>query len=433
MRSFYTSAVRLGMALITPVAMMGATNAAPIGEPLGAARQLEVAVIKGEKLTALSGQATADYSVMAVVDGQLAPIPYQFDDINERGFPYVPGGKFAINGTEGVLDAQDELVFMFKDTGPQASDEAKAAVEGTLVSELEVGDGKSTGYAYVVKGNSARSDKEYTHYDRETGVAKTDYWSLQMDPDSPLTWSDFKFKDFAEDRTILDTMKVRVRAKLGFVRATIHNGLIPNEVLAVKNGPVRSIVEADASITILRIPLLTAGADFVIAPGSLQVPVLATIPSAAAALSDLKIEISLDFHELEGAKIRSALGPEEALVTGEKSDLASQQKVDLESNWLTGSHDKGFDILATFYLSEGFSPGLDILYMDDTTGDDPDKPERYKGSHPQVGYVVSDIPTGVDVDLGVNLYFADGIWEGSDPTAEIEKYLDPVSTKVTAL
>ncbi len=419
---------RSALAGLGVLACSGLAQAAPEGE-LSAARAMEVVNIKGSELSALQGQSFSDYSIMAVSGDKLAAIPFQFDDMNERGFPFVPGGKLKINGTEGKLDGKDELVFMLKDTGPKASSEALSAA-GKVVSEIKLADGGVTGYAYVVQGNAQRSDKVYAHYDQKTGLIKTENWSLQMDPGKPLNWSDMKVKTFKQDRTILDTMKLRVRAKLGFIRATIHNNMVPNKVIAVKNGPVRSIVEADASISILGIQLLSAAADFISTANSFEVPVLATIPSAASALSDLAIEISLDFNELDGAMVRSAL-TSEPIVSGKKAP--GPLKASLKDNWLSGSHPDGFDIAAFFAVTPGIQAELEGLYKDAGNGDDADEPERFKGSHPQVGWSVTNIPTGRDLDLIVKLFFGDGLWQGKDPTAAIKQLKSPIKPQVSAV
>lgn len=251
-----------------------------------------------------------------------------------------------------------------------------------------------------------------------------------MDPGKPLNWSDMKVKTFKQDRNILDTMKLRVKAKLGFIKATINNNMVPNKVIAVKNGPVRSIVEADASISILGIQLLSAAADFVSSANSFEVPVLATIPSAASALSDLAIEISLDFNELDGAMVRSAL-TSEPIVSGKKAP--GPLKVSLKDNWVSGSHPDGFDIAAFFAVTPGIQVELDGLYKDAGNGDDADEPERFKGSHPQVGWSATKIPTGTDLDLIVKLFFGDGLWQGKDPTAAIKQIKSPIKPQVNAL
>lgn len=418
---------RLAFACSSVAALFYASSAMalPQGGELSGARQMEVSIVSGKDMPAVLGKSFNDYSVMAVVNGALSPIPFQFDERNKKGFLFAPGGKVAIDGQEGVLEAQDELAFMYGDTGVQATAAQRQAVAGQLVSEIKVSDGNTTGFAYLVKGNPQRSEHHYTHFDRETGKVKTEKFTLDTDPKNILSWADMKYKDYQLDQTVIDTMKIRIKARVGFIKATINNNLIPNRVVAVKNGPVRSIIEVDASISILGVTLGEGGASVTVNNQSVQFPVYATIPKAAAALSDLNIGISLDFHELDGAKIRTALGPQEPIIAGGGGSDLKDHAVDLEHDWLAGSSGKGADIVAFFAGSDNFKPDLTLQYEDAVRGENKnDTPERYQGGHPQVGYYVSNIPTGQDIVVGVNLYFDDALWKGNnveDTIAQIKK------------
>ena len=50
------------------------------------ARSIEVSIIKGEQMVPLLNNKAENYSVMSVNEGRLVAIPYQFDDVNLRGF-----------------------------------------------------------------------------------------------------------------------------------------------------------------------------------------------------------------------------------------------------------------------------------------------------------------------------------------------------------
>ena len=400
---------------------------------LSPARSIEVVTVKGNDFNDLKGQAFDQYSVMALKNGTLAAIPYQFDDINQRGFPYVPGGKLPIDGKEGAIDGGDELVFMLRDTGEKADESTLSGIDGTVVAEFKMSEGELSRYAYLVQGNTQRSKKTYTHVDKDTGKIKTDAWTLQVDTGNPLIWSDMTVAGIPGRETILDTMKVRAKARLGFIGATVHNRLMPADIVAVKNGPVRSIVEADASISILGINLLSAGADFVVSRNSMKVPVLATIPGAASVLSGLNIEISLDFHDLKGARVWTAQGPAEPLVAGNTQGDPAQYKVSREENWIAGAYE-GFDIGAELYLSEeGRDVKVDFLYKDAARDNEADTPERYEGSHPQVGYILSNIPTGTDITLGVNLYFTENMFQDEYPGDVMDEVVAPIPVEVKML
>lgn len=428
--SFKTAACFSASAMVCSSAVF----ALPQGGELSGARQIEVSTILGSQIPGVLGKAFNDYSVMAVVDGKLSPIPFQFDERNNKGFLFVSGGKVPVDGQEGVLEAHDELAFMYSDTGAQASREQLKALSGQVVSEIRVEDGGIAGFAYLVKGNPQRSDRHYTHFDRETGKVETEKYSLDIDPKNLLSWSDMKYKDYTPGTSLIDTMKIRIKARVGFIKATINNDLIPNRVVAVKNGPVRTIIEVDASIAILGVTLGEGGASVTVNNQSVQFPVYATIPKAAAVLSDLNIGVALDFNQLEGAKVRTALGPVEPMIAGGGGSDLKDHAVDLEHDWLAGSSGKGFDIVAFFAGSEGFKPDLALQYEDSVRGENKiDKPERYEGGHPQVGYYVSKIPSGQDIVVGVNLYFDDQMWKGNNIEDAIAEIKNPASITLTPL
>jgi len=405
--------------------------AMPEGGNISPARAIEVSVIKGEQLTPLLNDKAENYSLMSVVDGQMLAIPYQFDDVNLRGFVYAPGGKLVIDGEEGIIEPQDQLAFMYKDTGPKATTEQQSNVEGIVVAEIVFNDKGRESYAYVVEGNSERSKKNYTFFDRETGLIKTSAYSLQVQPSNILMWEDYLYEGFSEPRSLLDTMKLHVRVKLGFLKATITNNLIPNRIVAVKNGPVRSIIEVDAGLSVFGIQLATAGASVVITENTTEFPVYITIPGVASVLADnLFVEISLDFDKLDGMAFRTELGPKEPLIAASNQGNPEDYKVDLEHNWLSASSGRNWDIVALFKRDPNFVATLGSLYYEKSRGDKADGPERVKGSSPQIGYTAEDIPTGIDTFLGIDLFYSPDFWQGNNVEMAIEEIRNHVPTQV---
>ena len=87
------------------------------------ARNLEVTIVTGKELPKLLNQSVEPYSVMAIIDNSLAPIPFQFDDLNVKNLVHVPGGKLPPQGQAGIFEENDELAFMYKDMGQKATAE----------------------------------------------------------------------------------------------------------------------------------------------------------------------------------------------------------------------------------------------------------------------------------------------------------------------
>ena len=371
-------------------------------------------IVKGSELPMMLGKPAKNFSVMILKDNSFIPIPYQFDDVDILGFPYVPNGYFEINGKEGIIEAQDELVFMLRDTGEKASADQinKLKVsEDTQVAELSLQVNGESYFAYVVENNAERSKKHYAYFDQKSGLVSTDKYTLQTTPDDILIWGDLMYSSYKPGVTIFDTLKLRIRARLGFIKATIHNDLIPTEIIAVKNGPVRSLVSFQIKIALLGIKLANAGSVMVFSEDAIKVPVFAHIPSIAATLSDLSIDISVDFNDFNGAKVRTALGPETPMIVGSKAgSKPEEQKISIQDSWVTGTSEKGFDVAAFFKTPDSFNPNLEILYYDAFWGAKPDKPERFEGSHPEMGYHIKNIPHNIDALFTIELYFGDDFW-----------------------
>lgn len=394
------------------------------------ARQLEVTVIKGHQLPFILGESTQNYSLMAINEGSLSPIPYQFDDTNMKGLTFVPGGNVPVDGTENVLDAVDELVFMYKDMGSKAGTDAFENIEGAMVSEFEITEDGTSRYAYLMKGNSQRSTKRYANYDFETGYLETETYSLQFDPNNIMVWSDWKIKGFTGTGAapnILDTMKIRIFARMGFLKATLHNGIVPVRMLAAKNGPIRSVVESDVSLGLFGIDLLNGGLSVTFTSQTIEYPIFAMIPKAANVLSEFNIDVTLDYVDLEGSRYRTALGPKEPMITGQKVDkeIRNQYKSDLDNPWVAISTGKEWDMFFIFSSPQEFRPELAALYRDSGAGDKANKPERFKGSSAELGVNLSNIPVGLDTKLSYNLYFGPDLWKGNNPEKAAFDILNP--------
>lgn len=399
------------ISLILVISTAHITYASTSPNQLSPVHSRQLTIVKAAALPMLLGKAADSFSVMAVKADTFIPIPYQFDDTDILGFPYVPNGYFEIDGQEGIIEAQDELAFMLKDTGLKATREQVNTLEGNIVAELGFQVNGVARYAYVVKDNAMRSEKHYAAYDQSSGLISTDSYTLQTTPNDILIWSDLMYSGYTPGVTIFDTMKLRVRARLGFIKATIHNDLIPTKVFAVKNGPVRSLVSVQIKIAILGIKLASAGSVMTFTEDGFTVPVFAAIPAIAATLSDLSIDVSMDFNAFDGTKIKTGLGPKTPLIAGSNAGATPEQlKISLEDSWLTGTTGKGFDIIAFFNAQNDFKPKLEVLYRDTFWGAKPDKPERFEGSHPEIGYHIKNIPNSADLLFSIEVYFGNDFW-----------------------
>lgn len=405
----------------------------PVANP---ARHLEVTVIKGHQLPFALGEPSKNYSLMVSNAGTLVPIPYQFDDLNIKGLTFVPNAKVPVDGEEGIIDPKDELVFMYKDMSAKAKITDFKKIHGDLVSEFKISEDGVDRYAYLVKGNPERSSKVYAHYNFETGYLETETYSLQFDPDNILLWSDWKIKGFkgtGSAPNILDTMKARIFARMGLLKATLHNKIVPVSMLGAKNGPVRAIVEGDVSMGLFGMDLLSGGVSVTFTSQTIEYPIFAAIPKAARVLSELSIDVTLDYVDLEGSRYRTALGPKEPLITGQEisDETRAQYKSDLDNPWVAISTGKDWDMFFVFTSPEGFRPTLKALYRDSGAGDKVNKPERFKGSNSELGVNLSEVPVGIETTLNYSLYFGPNLWQGNNPEKAAYDILNRAPVQIT--
>jgi len=89
-------------------------------------RSDDFVVIQGAALRKSLQKPISKMSLMAAVNGELQPIPFQIDEINSDGEwvlpdhpPYLTGAKvrFDKDDDNGLIDENDELVFMIRDSG----------------------------------------------------------------------------------------------------------------------------------------------------------------------------------------------------------------------------------------------------------------------------------------------------------------------------
>ena len=397
------------------------------------ARIHQLAIVKGKGLPMILGKSVDNYSVMAINNGVLSPIPFQFDDIDTKGFPHVPNGQVPVKGLEKIFEEDDELVFMLIDTGEKATREQLGNVEGTVIAMLDVSDDSFTQFVYILEGNTLRSEKSYANYNKKTGLVQTDFYSLKTRKKNILDWSDLIYYSYSEDKSILDTMKIRIRARFGPFKAVLHNKIIPSKVVAVKNGPVRSLASINLSLSLLGINFADAGALAIFSANSMTIPVFAHVPSITKNLSELTIDLSLDFNDIEDLQVMSALGPQDPIIVGDYANTdPGLLQVSLKHNWITASTNSGLDVISFFTYSDYFKPKLGLLYKDVDKGDGSDGPERYRGSEPQIGYILKDIPSGKDIQFGLDIHFGDEFWKYGAGKS-VNEFLNPVTTAAFTL
>ncbi len=368
-------------------------------------------LIDGENMPAALGKRIETLSLQAVIDGQMEPVPYQIDEYNTGGAVYFKELKVPLDGTQGVLDANDKLVFLFKDAGPRR--ESFQVIDGKLVSEIELTD--ATGvrrYIYLVEGSRLRSEEQYVRYSTDIGQVETDFYSLTYNKENQLNWDEFSYAAFRGERP-LDTMKIRLIGGLFTEMSTItlNNKNFVAKPIGEHVGPVRTTSQMEITMWMFNLPLLEISYQVHHYPKSMLYDVRVIMPEVRRKiLANPMLSMSLDANNLTGSSVRSALGPKTAVnVDGQLSPLEEEfikSPVTPEQSWLWVSTHRDLDVLAFFnYLGDTREP-LSLVYDDDTEKVDP--PERFKGTGPNAGYRIDNFPMSGFFGFVVSIFLSEG-------------------------
>jgi hypothetical protein len=257
------------------------------------ARAMDPVIVTGEALEAIAG-APVDHVYVYAYDGEeWSQIPFQVDEVTEEG-AYVAE-------EDGLLDANDEVVFMAADLGEQTDSVPPGLpITGEPVSwyELQVGDpldDEQAGWAYlVVSEDLAREFNEnYVTYNAALQRIEGSTYTIGLATTHPgfdhLTVGD-------SDINILDRTKARVR--VGNLTLT-EEDLEPTPPGLVKDGPVRVILRDGASAAYASLLDWQITVNF-------RVPIV-----------PIGVRFSTDFRpEVAGATLYNAAVPEGVLVDG---------------------------------------------------------------------------------------------------------------------
>lgn len=408
----------IGSALISALAAIVFSSPVMAEEPLPLDPQIDEykpVLIDGDNIPAALNKRIESLSLQSVIDGQMEPVPYQIDEYNSGGAVYFKELKVPIDGTEGVLDANDKLVFLLKDAGPRR--ESFHVIDGKPLAEIELTDaagGKR--YVYLAEGSRLRSEEQYVRYSTDIGQVETDFYSLTYNKENQLNWDEFSYAAFKGERP-LDTMKIRLSGGLftEMSTVTLNNKNFVAKPIGEHVGPVRTTSQMEVTMWLFNLPLLEISYQVHHYPKSMLYDVRVVMPEVRRkVLASPMLSLSLDANNLQGSSVRTALGPrQDAIVDGTISPLEQElikSSVTPEHNWIWVSTKRNLDVLAFFdFLGETREP-LSLVYDDNL--DVVDLPERFKGMVPNSGYRIDNFPMSGFFGFVVSIYLGEG-YEGT--------------------
>lgn len=366
-----------------------------------------------------------ELSLMAIRRGKLKPIPFQIDEYDLVGNVYFEESEVPLVGNRGVVDGNDKLLFMLSDASTKRSGDE--IVDGKILAELTINlDNGGQSFVYLIEGSRLRSDEFHVRYSNELHQVETDYYSIRVNPDNALNWDDVQYFAFSGPQdTPFDTLKIRMTGGLilPFPKIKLNNDSFVAKPYAERLGPVRATTQFKVTWNIFKIPIIDFQMQVHYYPQSLVYSSRLDIPRLQRMiLYKPKLSISLDGNNLRGTKIETPLTPNryayaDGQITEDELTMISEG-VDLENNWINVDTHKSLHAMAFFEYIDDLDIPIQLHYMDSFT--QKEKPERYDGQGPNIGYLVTDIPKKGFLGMRVNLFLAEK-WEGEG--AEIAKNL----------
>jgi hypothetical protein len=288
-----------------------------------------------------------------------------------------------------------------------------------VIGELALNDGGQASYFYVLARPPFQGFSPPVTLERDDGdplsLRTADYRLAFLDGNL-FQWGDFTYRHYrAPDgkptQTLLDSLKLRLSAGVFSedARLTLTNENLDPQIQQVIEGPLATLVYATTRVRVAGLRVLTVHNHFVLMEDRLAIHSRFALPGiAATVLRDPRARVSVDGHNLQGARLRTSwTGEREAVVDGRLSDTerAMLRRPVPAENWLRFDTGRGFALLARLHFAEGFDTGARLIYQD--APDLEETPERFPGQHPNVGFEMDRIPFGENFYFLAELYFSD--------------------------
>ena len=199
-------------ALLTTVALLAlatplVVSAGPRPPEKTLKRQLDQVVVVASALNPLSGAAIERLRLLALNDGAFSVIPFQIDERTPSGgYAFDRGGETVRDVDGGALDANDELVFMARDTGDRASKAQLEAYPKQVEIEVRYPVNGARGWAYLAAFSENPPPR-----------SRVDYVSINYEKSGLLTYHghDFMMDNARALESVVRTTTIRYRGADG--------------------------------------------------------------------------------------------------------------------------------------------------------------------------------------------------------------------------
>lgn len=393
--------------------------------------------IKGNEIPEIVGRKISELSLMSVWGGKLKPIPFQFDEFDEKHhYIYIPDvSKDDVDGTFEVVDELDELIFMYRDSSEKKyNPKTMGLKEGKVIKELKFTDNKGrVRYTYVVENNSQRNAADYMNADLEKGLVTSSFYRMEYNVKNFLEVYDVRpFLGTASDAPVLDTIYFKLSTGVfsRFLKVSLNSkDNVRVKILGFKDGAVRATALAKITIVLVggKVPVFSMNTEISFYEQGMVLP-NRTEPGKGAIFvkifKDTEVVLYADMNGVQGGR------------------MSAEAFVDDEGNRIYGDIDGKMDEIETTALSSGkagdwtwIESGLgwdffmafkipmellepmtmNVYYEDDLAATT--KGENFPGAGPKVGMRLRGLPKNMKaiekLDMEYSLWFPDTV--GKDP------------------
>ncbi len=410
-------------------------------------------VMECADLAPLFGTPIENLALMVLREDTLAPIPFQIDQKKPDGNYAFTDGPEASEDPDPNLDANDELVFMVKDTGDRTEEDRWPDGAETFM-EIEVTDPKNgnKGWLYLIRfsGRAPRSEDDYIRMEINEEKGHRRLISYEQVGGAPLHNMGIDYvapilPDGSVGPDILDMLKIRGELifPLDITVGINADQMLKIEDRGITDGPVRVLHLAKGYLEYLGIKVdIKQGSGYSTVSyyvNHQSFPVTIDPPPEMPGwlrklIPELRLRAFLDFNSnIYGSHPFSDANPynKDVVLDGRMSEAEKNLDRQTPIDWIAGVGPYGAIVSRLILGPE--SEGLKKLtyYVDDETMKDP--PENHPGLT-GVGYNLQGITDNEGYNAGGT--FISIIYYKSDlKPEEIWKILDiidnPLEVKVS--
>ncbi|MGM0564454.1 MAG: hypothetical protein ACQES2_08990 [Pseudomonadota bacterium] len=353
--------------------------------------------ITAEETPTARGLPLDELSLVTVRDGQLDPIPHQFEAYDILGLIYIDGvSEDRRIGEAGVFDGDDKLVFLYRDASSERLPIEPDLKAGEIVREFTMASPRGDNrYVYLMRNYPGSSPRQYAaDYDEKAGVLRGDNYRYSV-----------YNRDFGHAKSyqigegdgvtdnLLDRALLELRSSVLFrmLKVSFSNEKnITLKVKGVQGGPVRTNLLIEARSTFFAIPVFSMPFQINAYDHAMNTPgieinkprmarIIRSMRRAARYLVEPEATFYVQYKHFEGTRVKlertSRAHEGEGLIDGRGNayEKALRQTF-LPGQWLWFEHPAG-TIMTTSAIPEeildieGLHPS--VLFSDEMTDDGP--------------------------------------------------------------